>query len=79
MLTIRALSGGETYASRHLSANDYYAEGERIRGHWMGRGAELLDLKGEVALEQFDAVRQGLHPSTGEFLRPLQNVDRYNE
>ena len=70
MLTIRALSGGETYASRHLSANDYYAEGERIRGQWMGRGADLLELRGEVTLEQFDAVRQGLHPSTGEFLRP---------
>ncbi len=79
MLTIRALSGGETYASRHLSANDYYAEGERIRGQWMGHGAELLDLKGEVTMEQFDAVRQGLHPTTGEFLRPRQNVDRFDK
>ena len=50
MLTIRALSGGETYASRHLSADDYYAEGERIRGQWMGRGADLLELSGEVTL-----------------------------
>jgi conjugative relaxase-like TrwC/TraI family protein len=79
MLTIRALSGGETYASRHLSANDYYAEGERIQGHWMGRGAELLELKGEVTLEQFDAIRQGLHPETKEFLRPCQNVNRFDK
>jgi conjugative relaxase-like TrwC/TraI family protein len=79
MLTIRALSGGETYASRHLSANDYYAEGERIQGHWMGHGAELLDLKGEVTLEQFDAIRQGLHPETKEFLRPRQNVNRFDK
>jgi conjugative relaxase-like TrwC/TraI family protein len=79
MLTIRALSGGETYASRHLSANDYYAEGERIQGHWMGRGAELLELKGEVTLEQFDAIRQGLHPETKEFLRPRQNVNRFDK
>jgi conjugative relaxase-like TrwC/TraI family protein len=78
MLTARALSGGETYASRHLSANDYYAEGERIQGQWMGHGAELLGLKGEVTMEQFDAVRQGLHPETKEFLRPRQNVDRFD-
>ena len=44
----------------------------------MGRGAELLGLKGEVTLEQFDAVRQGLHPETEEFLRPRQNVDRFD-
>jgi conjugative relaxase-like TrwC/TraI family protein len=79
VLTIRALSGGETYASRHLSANDYYAEGERIQGHWMGQGAELLELRGEVTMEQFDAIRQGHHPTTGEFLRPRHNVDRFSQ
>jgi conjugative relaxase-like TrwC/TraI family protein len=79
MLTIRALSGGATYASHHLSANDYYAEGERIQGYWMGHGAKLLDLQGEVTLDQFDAIRQGFHPSTGEFLRPRQNVDRFDK
>ncbi len=62
MLTIRALTGGATYASRHLSANDYYSEGERVLGHWMGRGAKLLGLEGEVEMEQFDFIRQGLHP-----------------
>jgi hypothetical protein len=79
MLTIHAFSGGETYASRHLSANDYYAEGERIRGQWMGRGADLLELNGEVTLDQFDAVRPGLHPATGEFLRHRQNVGRFDK
>ncbi len=79
MLTIRALSGGETYASRHLSANDYYAEGERIQGYWMGHGAELLELKGEVTMDQFDAIRQGNDPKTGEFLRPRQNVNRFDK
>jgi hypothetical protein len=69
---------GETYASRYLSVNDYYAEGERIRGQWMGRRADLLELRGQVTLEQFDAVRQGLHPATGEFLRPRRTGDRFD-
>ncbi|MDQ2840122.1 MAG: relaxase domain-containing protein [Acidobacteriota bacterium] len=77
MLTIRALTGGETYASRHLSANDYYAEGERITGHWIGRGAEMLGLEGAVTMEQFDAIRQGIHPETGEYLRPRVSADRF--
>ena len=79
MLTIRALTGGETYASRHLSANDYYAENETVIGQWMGRGAEMLGLSGDVALKSFDAVRQGIDPTTGEFLRPRQSADRFNE
>jgi conjugative relaxase-like TrwC/TraI family protein len=48
-------------------------------GQWLGHGAELLGLSGEVQLEQFEAIRQGLHPETGEFLRPRQSADRFNE
>ena len=48
MLTIRALSDGKGYAARHLQHSDYYAEGERIAGHWYGRGAELLGMSGTV-------------------------------
>lgn len=79
MLTIRALTGGATYASRHLSANDYYSEQEQVMGQWLGRGAEMLRLEGEVRMEQFDAIRQGLDPETGEYLRPRQSADRFND
>ncbi len=79
MLTIRALTGGATYASRHLSSNDYYSEKERIIGQWMGQGAQRLGLEGAVEMDQFDAIRQGLDPATGEFLRPRQSADRFNE
>ena len=41
-----------------------------------GRGAELLGLKGEVTSEDFEAVRQGLDPQTGEFLRQRHSADR---
>ena len=71
MLTIRAMSRGAGYAKKHLEQNDYYAEGEKVKGQWQGqgKGAEKLGLSGEVQHEQFERVRQGLHPDTGEKLR----------
>jgi conjugative relaxase-like TrwC/TraI family protein len=76
MLTIRAMSDGAGYAQRHLERNDYYAENERVAGHWFGKAAEQLGLSGEVTHEQFEALRQGLDPNTGESLRPRQSADR---
>jgi conjugative relaxase-like TrwC/TraI family protein len=76
MLTLRAMTGGAGYAQRHLEHSDYYDEGRRVQGEWHGQGAELLGLRGEVTREQFEAVREGLHPETGEFLRPRHSADR---
>jgi conjugative relaxase-like TrwC/TraI family protein len=76
MLTIRAMSNGQGYSARHLEHSDYYAEGERIVGQWQGRGADLLGLSGEVTSAQFEAIRQGIDPETGEFLRQRQSADR---
>ena len=76
MLTIRAMSDRTGYSARHLEHSDYYAEGERVTGQWQGRGAELLGLAGEVQPEQFEALRQGLDPQTGEFIRQHHSADR---
>ena len=76
MLTIRAMSNGQGYSARHLEHSDYYAEDERVIGQWHGRGAEMLGLSGEVESEQFEAVRQGIDPNSGEFLRQRQSADR---
>lgn len=76
MLTIRAMSNGTGYSARHLQHSDYYAEGERITGQWQGRGAEMLGLAGEVEPEQFEALRQGVDPQSGEFLRQRHSADR---
>jgi conjugative relaxase-like TrwC/TraI family protein len=62
--------------SNHLENRDYYAEGERVVGQWQGRGAERLGLGGEVKSEDFEALRQGLDPETGEFLRQRKSADR---
>src|SRR5580704_1807984 len=69
MLSNRCMRNGSGYAEKHLERNDYYAEGERVTGQWFGIGAEKLGLKGPVQLEQFERIRQGLHPETGEKLR----------
>src|ERR1700730_15404902 len=76
MLTIRAMSDGTGYSARHLEHSDYYAEGERVTGQWQGRGADLLGLAGEVQSEEFEALRQGLDPQSGDFLRQRHSADR---
>src|ERR1700685_4111161 len=70
------MTGGEGYAHRHLQQSDYYDQNRTVEGQWHGRGAELLGLKGEVTSEDFEAVRQGLEPQTGEFLRQRHGADR---
>ncbi len=79
MLTIKAMTGGETYAAHHLSNNDYYSVGETITGQWMGRGAELLGLQGDVSMEDFEAIRLAQDPKTGEFLRQRQSANKFNK
>jgi conjugative relaxase-like TrwC/TraI family protein len=70
------MTGGEGYAQRHLQQSDYYDQNRAVKGEWHGRGAELLGLKGEVTSEDFEAVRQGFDPQTGEFLRQRHGADR---
>ena len=63
------MTGGKGYAQRHLEHSDYYDQHRTVQGEWHGRGAELLGLQGPVSQEQFEAIREGLHPETGELLR----------
>ncbi len=70
------MSNAQGYSARHLEHSDYYDEHKRIAGRWNGRGAELLGLSGEVLSRDFDAIRQGLDPRSGEFLRQRQSADR---
>jgi conjugative relaxase-like TrwC/TraI family protein len=72
------MTGGAGYSQRHLEHSDYYDERRKVQGEWQGRGAELLGLRGSVTPQQFEAVREGLHPETDEFLRPRHSADRAN-
>src|SRR5437660_5052434 len=64
----------ESYFDEHLSHNDYYTQGEKQAGHWIGTAAEKLGLQqGEVVTrEAFLRLSDNQHPDTGEQLTPQQ-------
>src|ERR1043165_5431496 len=61
---------GATYFGSHLSANDYYAKGEKVVGHWVGEGAEALGLRGEVSASYFESLRLNRNPRHDAPLTP---------
>lgn len=46
------------------SSENYYTEGDRVRGGWRGRLAEEFGLSGEVNEAEFARMSQGQHPKT---------------
>jgi conjugative relaxase-like TrwC/TraI family protein len=82
MLTIsKPLSAGQarTYHQEEFSnaQENYYSEGERIRGEWHGKLAEKWGLRGGVHEEQFRRLSDGQHPVSGEQLVRHQTVREY--
>jgi conjugative relaxase-like TrwC/TraI family protein len=71
-------SAATEYFDEHLSQNDYYSQGQTQAGHWVGEGAERLNLMpGEVVQrEAFLRLCDNQHPGTGEQLTQLQLSDR---
>ena len=78
MITVRCMTDGATYLSRHLCHSDYYDEQRRVQGKWLGTGAERLGLKAGLAVEPevFDQLRQNINPVTGERLTMRTNTVR---
>jgi conjugative relaxase-like TrwC/TraI family protein len=73
MLTIsKPLSAGQAqryHAEEFQNAREnYYTEGEVIRGVWSGELAARWGLSGEVREEHFQRLAEGQHPITGEQL-----------
>ena len=56
---------------------NYYTEGERVRGEWQGQLAARFGLTGEVQEEQFARLSEGQHPVTGEQLVRHQTAREY--
>src|SRR5580698_9533638 len=61
---------------------NYYTEGERVRGEWQGQLAERWGLtgeglSGEVQEQQFARLSEGQHPATGEQLVRHQTAREY--
>jgi hypothetical protein len=42
------LKNAQKYFEEHLCVGDYYDEGQRVAGEWIGLGAERLGLSGKV-------------------------------
>lgn len=71
MITIKQIRGTGDYLGNHLSANDYYSEGETVIGQWWGKLTSALGLEGrEVNRADFESLRNNFHPVTSEKLRP---------
>src|SRR5208283_1513271 len=82
MLTIsKPLSAGQarSYHQEEFSnaQENYYTEGDRVRGEWQGKLAEKWGLRGGVQEEQFRRLSDGQHPVSGEQLVRHQTVREY--
>jgi RHS repeat-associated protein len=82
MLTLsKPISAGQAQAyhrSEFANAKEnYYTEGERVRGVWQRQLAERWGLRGEVNEEQFARLSEGQHPATGEALVRRQQAREY--
>ena len=82
MLTIsKPLSAGQaqSYHAEEFSnaRENYYTQGDQIRGEWHGRLAEQWGLRGEVREDYFQRLSEGQHPITGEQLIRRQAAREY--
>ena len=82
MVTLsKPISAGQaqTYHKEEFAnaKENYYTEGERVRGEWQGQLAARWGLRGEVQEQQFARLAEGRHPETGEQLVRHQTAREY--
>jgi conjugative relaxase-like TrwC/TraI family protein len=70
------LKNAREYFEEHLCVGDYYDEGQRVAGEWVGMGSERLGLSGKVRTDDFLRLCENQHPGTGEKLTQRQNTTR---
>jgi conjugative relaxase-like TrwC/TraI family protein len=70
------LKNAREYFEEHLCVGDYYQEGQRVAGEWIGLGAERLGLSGKVRADDFLRLCENQHPTTGETLTQRLNTTR---
>jgi conjugative relaxase-like TrwC/TraI family protein len=71
-----SLSNAEEYFKEHLQVGDYYMEGRRVVGQWIGQGSESLGLSGVTHTDEFLKLCRNLHPTRGERLTQRHNGTR---
>ncbi len=82
MITLsKPISSGQAQAyHKQEFANakeNYYTEGEQVRGEWQGQLAARWGLQGEVQEQQFARLAEGQHPETGEQVVRHQTAREY--
>src|SRR6266699_3859960 len=82
MLTISnplSASQAQAYHAEEFSnaRENYYTQGDQIRGEWHGRIAGQWGLRGEVHEEHFQRLSEGQHPMSGEQLVRHQTAREY--
>ena len=70
------LTNARDYFREHLCVGDYYAAGQTISGEWIGRGAAMLGLAGQVHEKEFLQLCGGVDPRSGERLTQRMNTTR---
>jgi conjugative relaxase-like TrwC/TraI family protein len=70
------LRNAREYFREHLCIGEYYAEGRKVVGEWLGQGAYDLGLSGAVGEKAFIALCEGRHPKTGDWLTQRHNTVR---
>jgi len=71
-----SLVNARQYFREHLSVGDYYSQGLKIAGKWLGHGAAKLGLQGPVDEAAFLALCEGKNPATGHKLGQRMNTVR---
>src|SRR6185295_4457577 len=70
------LQNAREYFREHLCVGDYYSEGQKIVGEWLGAGAQKLGLTGAVGETEFLALCEGRHPTGNDRLTQRLNTVR---
>src|SRR5208283_3167148 len=73
------LKNAREYFENQLCVGDYYDEGQRVSGEWLGAAAERLGLSGKVRMDDFVRLCENQHPATGETLTQRLNTTRSEE
>ena len=76
MLRVVASRNAKEYFKESLRREDYYTEGQEIRGEWHGIAAERLGLSGLVDQAAFDALCENRKPGTDERLTQRNRDNR---
>ena len=76
----KSAKAAKDYYTQHIAPGDgkYYTEenAQQMKGVWHGRGAEMLQLSGEVRQEDFFKLCDNINPATGERLTARTDADR---